>query len=86
VVFWLTVGGSVLFGFLVGRWWTLLLPPLVSVIVFSEEAEAGDNPFVGLVFLWGAFLTIGVVIGVILRKRVSTSSDHPSHPPDTPIE
>jgi hypothetical protein len=41
---------------------------------------------VGLVFLWGAFLTIGVVIGVILRKRVSTSSDHPSHPPDTPIE
>ena len=80
---WLLVGGSVLFGFLVGRWWAPVVPLLLSVIAYRREHatyEGGDTVDF-LILVAGVFYAGLVLAGVILRKLRSKSSDRPSYPP-----
>lgn len=72
-----------LFGFLVGRWWAPLVPLLLGLIVSHSAYEGyeGGDTLAFLPFLWGAFLAVGVLVGVILRKLRGKSSDRPSYPP-----
>ena len=69
----LIYGGAFLFGLLVGRWWAILVPPVLATIVFSEEAPHTDTS--GLVIVAGALAAVFVTIGVVLRKLVSESND-----------
>jgi hypothetical protein len=75
------------FGLLVGRWWSLLLPPAVALIVFADARAnwegAGDDTS-GLVFLWVPPVEIAVVIGVLLRKVASGWNE--AGPPSTHVK
>ena len=74
----LAIGCGVLFGLLVGRWWALLVPLALAVLLYDKEAAPG-NDLAGLEFAWAAIAAVGVVIGVAVRK-LGESSDEPVAP------
>jgi hypothetical protein len=83
VIGWLLLGGSVLFGFLVGRWWAPVVPLLLSVIAYRRDHadyEGGDT-LDFLVLPAGVFYAVLVLLGGALRKRKNRSSDRTWYPP-----
>ena len=79
----LVLGGCVLFGFLVGRWWAPVVPLVLSVIVYTREHadyEGGDT-LDFLIIPAGVFYAVLVFIGVVVRKVRSKSSEPRWYPP-----
>jgi hypothetical protein len=69
----LAVGGSVLGGILIGRWWALLLPPPIVVFLISQVESRPDEleglRFVAMFYL-SAFGVAGAAIGVSIQKLI----------------
>jgi hypothetical protein len=77
--------GAVALGFVLGatlgRWWALVGPALLGIVLFgvvgaSEYPEALDALLASLIY--AALCAIGVVVGVRVRRRW-----RPSRPPET---
>jgi hypothetical protein len=64
------IGGGIVLGLLVGRWWALLLAAALGVwISQATEVEAVPGWYLGLVYaLLGA---AGITAGVLVRRRLA---------------
>lgn len=68
------IGGGVVFGLIIGRWWALLIPPLVAWILFENTHKPG-NDLAAMPLLLAVPVTVGVMIGVVLRKLAEMRDD-----------
>ena len=70
----LIIGGGVLLGLLIGRWWALVVPLVLAAILYRPEEAPGDD-LAGFELVWAALAFLGAVIGVLLRKGVASAPD-----------
>lgn len=68
-----------LVGYVLGRWWAVLLAVLPGLLALPLGAEGGETP------IWVINLAVGfpagaalIALGVALRKRRDRASAHPS--------
>ena len=70
----LIIGGGAVFGLFIGRWWAVLVPPAVGWIVFERTPKEG-NDLAAFPLVWAAVVTLGVLMGVALRKLAGGRDD-----------
>jgi hypothetical protein len=68
--------GSVVFGFLVGRWWAMV-GPVILVVVIGLSGSDSDIPWEVVAVLWGVISFIGVSVGIFLRRFVNRLAERP---------
>ena len=66
--------GGFLLGLLAGRWWSLLVPIVFGLFVWSMWADDHEVNAEAIGLFFGTIATVGTAIGVLVRKQAGAES------------